>query len=236
MTRRAKRNAGLVTIVAAVVASSLINLASATTARDTADVKEVQLRDLGQKTDECVTSSTSTDTPACAKAAAKAKEVQAQPVVVNVPRRTDAEVKELIEQTIREHPDLVPRGPAGQDYVLTDADKQAIADMVLGKVPVPKNGDKGEPGKDAVVDYDKIVKAVLALIPVPKDGVDGQTPECLSTPQRCVGDTGPEGRGLDPARPPQFVRLEGGQCVLRFFYTKAPDSTDTPAGTFACGA
>jgi len=236
MTRRAKRNAGLVTIVAAVVASSLINLASATTARDTADVKEVQLRDLGQKTDECVTSSTSTDTPACAKAAAKAKEVQAQPVVVNVPRRTDAEVKALIEQTIREHPDLVPRGPAGQDYVLTDADKQAIADMVLGKVPVPKNGDKGEPGKDAVVDYDKIVKAVLALIPVPKDGVDGQTPECLSTPQRCVGDTGPEGRGLDPARPPQFVRLEGGQCVLRFFYTKAPDSTDTPAGTFACGA
>jgi hypothetical protein len=236
MTRRAKRNAGLVTIVAAVVASSLINLASATTARDTADVKDVQLRDLGQKTDECVTSSTSTDTPACAKAAAKAKEVQAQPVVVNVPRRTDAEVKALIEQTIREHPDLVPRGPAGQDYVLTDADKQAIADMVLGKVPVPKNGDKGEPGKDAVVDYDKIVKAVLALIPVPKDGVDGQTPECLSTPQRCVGDTGPEGRGLDPARPPQFVRLEGGQCVLRFFYTKAPDSTDTPAGTFACGA
>ena len=236
MTRRAKRNAGLVTIVAAVVASSLINLASATTARDTADVKEVQLRDLGQKTDECVTSSTSTDTPACAKAAAKAKEVQAQPVVVNVPRRTDAEVKALIEQTIREHPDLVPRGPAGQDYVLTEADKQAIADMVLGKVPVPKNGDKGEPGKDAVVDYDKIVKAVLALIPTPKDGVDGQTPECLSTPQRCVGDTGPEGRGLDPARPPQFVRLEGGQCVLRFFYTKAPDSTDTPAGTFACGA
>lgn len=100
MTRRTKRNAGLVTIVAAVVASSLINLASATTARDTADVKEVQLRDLGQKTDECVTSSTSTDTPACAKAAAKAKEVQAQPVVVNVPRRTDAEVKALGERGV----------------------------------------------------------------------------------------------------------------------------------------
>lgn len=233
-TRRARRNTGLVLAVAAVAASSIINLATATSARDTADVKEVQLRDLGQKTDECVTSSASTDTPACAKAAAKAKEVQAQPVVVNVPRRTDAEIKELIEQTIREHPDLVPRGAKGEDYVLTDDDKQAIADMVLGKVPVPKDGETGPAGKDAVVDYDKIVKAVLALIPVPKDGVDGQTPECLNTPQRCVGDTGEDGRGLDPARPPQFVRLDGGQCVLRFFYTKAPDSTDSPAGTFAC--
>lgn len=234
MTHKAKRNTGLVTIVAAVVASSLINLASATTARDTVDVKEVQLRDLGQKTDECVMSSASTDSPACTKAAAKAKEVQAQPVVVNVPRRTDAEVKALIEQTIREHPDLVPRGAKGEDYVLTDADKQAIADMVLGKVPVPKDGETGPAGKDAVVDYDKIVKAVLALIPVPRDGVDGRSPACLDTPQQCVGDTGADGRGLDPARPPQFVRLEGGQCVLRFFYTKPPDSTDSAAGTFAC--
>lgn len=234
ITRRARRNTGLVLVVAAVAASSFINLATATVARDTADVKEVQLRDLGQKTDECVMSSASTDSPACTKAAAKAKEVQAQPVVVNVPRRTDAEVKELIEQTIREHPDLVPRGAKGDDYVLTDADKQAIADMVLGKVPVPKDGETGPAGKDAVVDYDKIVKSVLALIPVPKDGVDGQTPECLSTPQRCVGDTGADGRGLDPTRPPQFVRLEGGQCVLRFFYTKPPDSTDSAAGTFAC--
>jgi len=240
MTAKAKRNTGLVIAVAAVVASAFINLAAASSAKetaasaqDTAQVKEVQLRDLGQKTDQCVQGGASTDSPACIQAAAKAKEVQAQPpTIINVPRRTDAEVKALIEQTIRDHPELVPRGPKGDTYVLTDADKQAIADMVLGKVPVPKNGIDG---KDAVVDYDKIVKAVVALIPVPKNGVDGQSPPCLNTPQQCVGDTGADGRGLDPARPPQFVRLEGGQCVLRFFYTKAPDSTDTPAGTFACG-
>lgn len=235
MTRKSMQNAGFALVVGAVVASSVINWSGAAAARDTADVKEVQLRDLGQKTDQCVQNSASTDSPACVQAAAKAKEVQAQPVVVQVPRRTDAEIKELIEQTIREHPDLVPRGAKGDNYVLTDADKQAIADMVLGKVPVPKDGPTGPAGKDAVVDYDKIVKAVLALIPTPKDGVDGQSPACLNTPQQCVGDTGPEGRGLDPARPPQFVRLEGGQCVLRFFYTKPPDSTDAPSGTFACG-
>lgn len=234
-TRSSRRSVGLTLAVAALVVCTLINSFGWAGTKDVADVQQVQLQDLGQKTDECVTSSASTDSPACTKAVQKAKEVQAQPVVVQVPRRTDAEVKALIEQTIREHPDLVPRGPAGEDYVLTDADKQAIADMVLGKVPVPKDGEKGDAGKDAVVDYDKIVKAVLALIPTPKDGADGQSPACLNTPQQCVGDTGPEGRGLDPARPPQFVRLEGGQCVLRFFYTKEPDSTDTPAGTFACG-
>lgn len=225
---------GLTLAVGSLVACTAINAAGWTVASDTADVKEVQLRDLGQKTDECVSSSVSTDSPACAKAVQKAKEVQAQPVVVNVPRRTDAEVKELIEQTIREHPDLVPRGAKGDAYVLTDADKQAIADMVLGKVPIPKDGKPGEKGDTPVVDYDKIVKAVLALIPAPRDGVDGQTPPCLNTPQQCVGDTGADGRGLDPARPPQFVRLEDGQCVLRFFYTKPPDSTDSPTGPFSC--
>lgn len=233
-TRSVRRSIGLTTAVGALVACTAINALGWTAASDVAGAQQVQLQDLGQKTDECVTSSPSTDSPACTKAVQKAKEVQSQPVVVQVPRRTDAEVKALIEQTIREHPDLVPRGPAGEDYVLTDDDKQAIADMVLGKVPVPKDGETGPAGKDAVVDYDKIVKAVLALIPVPKDGVDGQTPECLNTPQRCVGDTGADGRGLDPSRPPQFVRLEGGQCVLRFFYTKPPDSTDSSAGTFAC--
>lgn len=234
-TRSARRSIGLTVAVGALVACTAINATGWASTSTVVGAQQVQLQDLGQKTDECVTTSSSTDSPACTKAVQKAKEVQSQPVVVQVPRRTDAEVKALIEQTIREHPDLVPRGPAGEDYMLTDADKQAIADMVLGKVPVPKDGKDGEKGDPAVVDYDKIVKAVLALIPTPKDGVDGQSPACLNTPQQCVGDTGADGRGLDPARPPQFVRLEGGQCVLRFFYTKAPDSTDSPAGTFACG-
>lgn len=234
-TRSARRSIGLTVAVGALVACTAINATGWASSSNVVGAQQVQLQDLGQKTDECVTTSSSTDSPACTKAVQKAKEVQSQPVIVQVPRRTDAEVKALIEQTIREHPDLVPPGRPGQDYVLTDADKQAIADMVLGKIPVPKNGEpgaEGKAGKDAIVDYDKIVKSVLALIPTPKDG---QTPPCMSTPQQCVGDTGADGRGLDPARPPQFVRLEGGQCVLRFFYTKEPDSTDTPAGTFACG-
>jgi hypothetical protein len=236
-THRAKRNAGLVLVVASVAASSILNLAAATSAKDEAGTNYVQLQDLGQKTDQCVQSSPSTDSPACVTAAQKAKEVQAQPIIVTAPRRTDAEVKELIVQAIREHPELVPRGAKGETYELTDADKQAIADMVLGKIPTPKNGDPGAAGKDAVVDYDKIVKAVVALIPVPKDGVDGVTPPCMATPAQCqgaAGDTGEAGRGIDPDKPPEYVRREGGQCVLRMYFTKAPTTVDIPTGTFSC--
>lgn len=231
-TREGRFNFGVVLIIAAVALSSMLSFGAATAAQGTADYRGVQLQDLGKQTDQCVQSSPSTDSPACQQAAAKAKEVQAQPIIVNLPpRRTDAEIKDLIEQTIREHPELIPRGTKGDAYVLTDADKQAIADMVLGKIPVPKDGLDG---KDATVDYDKIVQAVLSLIPTPKDGVDGQTPACMATTSQCVGDTGPEGRGIDPVRPPQFVRLEGGQCVFRMFFTKAPDTVDVAAGTFAC--
>jgi len=199
MKRETASKAGVALIIGAVVASSAVNYVTATMARDEATTNYVQLQDLGQKTDQCVQESTSTNTASCQQAAQKAKEVQQQPVVVNIPRRSDEEVKSLIEQTIRENPDLVPRGPKGESYVLTDADKQAIADMVLGRVPVPKDGKAGADGKDAVVDYEKIVKAVLPLIPVPKDGRDGQTPACLSEPNQCRGDKGDggtPGRGI----------------------------------------
>lgn len=236
MTRKGRFNLGVALLILAAAFSSMLNLGAATAAQGTADYRGVQLQDLGQKTGQCVESSPSTDSSACQQAAVKAKEVQSQPIVVTVPRRTDAEIKALIEQTIREHPELVPRGPQGASYVLTDADKQSIADMVLGKVPVPKDG------KDAVVDYDKIVQAVLALLPAPKDG---SSPPCLSEPAQCRGPdggSGPAGRGivkreyilvddpqyLSPPLPP------GKRCVERTTYTADPLVIDLSVGATLC--
>lgn len=239
-TREGRFNLGVGLIIIAVTINSMLGLGATTAAQGTADYRGVQLQDLGRTTDQCVQSSTSTDSPVCQQAAVKAREAQAQPVIVNVPpRRTDAEVKDLIEQTIREHPELIPRGAKGEGYVLTDADKQAIADMVLGKIPVPKDG---APGLDAVVDYDTIVQAVLALIPVARDG---QSPPCLDTPAQCQGLNGLDGepgRGilnrqyilvdspgwLSPPLPP------GKKCVERTMYSAAPLQVDLAVGGSLC--
>lgn len=52
-----------------------------------------------------------------------------------------------------------------------DADEKKIIDAVtqeiIKRIRVPKDG------KDAIVDYNSIVKTVLELIPTPKNGVDG---------------------------------------------------------------
>lgn len=238
---------GVVLLVLAPVAASLINLGSAATAKTEATQTYATLQDLGHKTDQCVTSTASTDSAPCQQAVQKAKEVQqpATSVTVNVPRRSDAEVMNLLKKVIESNPGLLPKGPKGDPYTLTDEDMNRIVAAVQGRIPVPQNG---RDGADAVVDYDKIVKAVVALIPVPKDGKDGATPPCMATPAQCQGADGKngtdgakgadgaQGRGVDPSRPAVFVRLDDGSCVFRTFYTLPPDSVDTPAGTFACGA
>lgn len=236
MKRETLFKSGFALVIGAVVASSLINYSTTTSAKTEASTTYVELQDLGKKTDQCVQGSVSTDTPDCQQAAQKAKEVQQQPVVVNIPRRTDEEVKSLIEQTIRENPDLVPRGPRGETYVLTDADKQAIADMVLGRVPVPKDGKAGtdgKNGKDAVVDYEKIVAAVLTLIPVPKDGRDGITPPCMADTRQCrgdKGDLGPAGRGIVSRE----YLFQGTECVEKTTYTAEPFEQFIAVGTPLC--
>lgn len=51
-------------------------------------------------------------------------------------------------------------------------DEDAIVARVLERIRVPKDGEPGAPGKDAVVDVSAIVHDVLALVPAPKDGRD----------------------------------------------------------------
>lgn len=139
-------------------------------------------KDLAQQTEQCVGGSMSTDSDLCKQAAAKAAEVKAAPApaqttVVTAPRRSDAEVMDLLQRVLEAHPELIPRGADGKPYQLTDADKAEIVAMVRGEIPTPVDGQPGkdgQDGKDAVVDYDKIVAQVLALVPTPKDGVDGK--------------------------------------------------------------
>lgn len=49
-------------------------------------------------------------------------------------------------------------------------DYKKLIDATLPLIPKPKDG---RPGADAKVDYDKVVKAVIPLIPLPKNGKDG---------------------------------------------------------------
>lgn len=155
-------------------------------------------KDLAQQTEQCVGGSMSTDSAQCKQAAAKAAEVKAAPApaqttVVTAPRRSDAEVMDLLQRVLEAHPELIPKGTDGKPYTLTDADKAEIVAMVRGEIPTPKDGlpgPKGDKGDPAVVDYDKIVAQVLALVPVPKDGV---TPPCMSTAAQCQGAEGKQG-------------------------------------------
>ncbi|MGW4484345.1 hypothetical protein ACWEOE_10955 [Amycolatopsis sp. NPDC004368] len=169
-------------------------------------------KQLAQQTEQCVGGSMSTDSAQCRQAAQKAAEVKAAPepaaaTVVTAPRRSDAEVMALIEQTIRENPSLLPKGEDGKPYVLTDADKAELVALVRGEIPDPKDG------KDAVVDYDKIVTAVLALIPTPKDGI---TPPCMSTDAKCQGAAGKDGRGVSHT---EFRWTSPDTCAVVLTYT-----------------
>lgn len=51
---------------------------------------------------------------------------------------------------------------------------EEVVKGVLAKVPPPKNGDPGLPGKDAVVDYPRVIKSVLSLLPKPEKGEKGK--------------------------------------------------------------
>lgn len=186
-------------------------------------------KDLAQQTERCVGGSMSTDSDSCKQAAQKAAEVKAAPepakvTVVTAPRRTDAEVMALLEQTLRAHPDLLPKGQDGKPYVLTDADKAELVALVRGEIPDPPKGDqgeKGEKGDPPVVDYDKIVAAVLALVPVPKDGVDGKTPPCMAEDTKCQGASGPPpGYWTWSVTPQQALSGYTVSCT----YDKATDS------------
>lgn len=166
---------------------------------------------------------------ACQAAAQKAAQVQQTPppVTINVPRRTDAEIRDLIAETIRRNPDLVPRGPAGET---PEIDYERIISAVQGRMPTPADG---KPGETPVVDYDKIVSTVLAQIPKPKDGA---APPCLSEPRQCRGAdstvAGPEGKTGPPPLAWRWVEhtLTGD---VEHFCGRDPGSPDTEP-TYTC--
>lgn len=191
--------------------------ASASNARDATSAAVDQSKDLAAKTEECVSQGGKPGAPICQEARAKAAEVQASPapVTVNVIAKTDAEIRQLVVDTVRARPDLLPRGADGKDAVLTEQDYQRIADIVQGRVPEPRDG------KDAVVDYDLVIAAVLAKIPVPSDGPSGPKGE-----PGVPGATGPDGKPGPTPVSSRFERMPNTQCVYTVTYS---DGTATSA-------
>lgn len=175
--------------------------------RDTAVAAVEQSKDLAAKTEQCVSQGGTPGAPVCQEARAKAAEVQASPAPVNVTvaARSDADIRQLVVDTVRAHPELLPRGQDGKDAVLTDSDYQRIADIVQGRVPAPRDG------KDAVVDYDLIIAAVIAKLPAPSPGPSG--------PQGAPGTAGPEGKPGPTPVSSKFERMPNQQCVYTVSYS-----------------
>lgn len=59
----------------------------------------------------------------------------------------------------------------GIDY-LTPAEIKVFADYLVSRIKIPKDGDKGEPGKDGMVDMDALAAKILKKIPPPIPGKD----------------------------------------------------------------
>ncbi|RPH38344.1 collagen-like protein [bacterium] len=77
---------------------------------------------------------------------------------------------------------------------------------IPGQSIVGPPGVKGDPGKDAIVDYEKVVVEAVKRIPTPKDGIDGK--EGVQGPQGSKGDKGDTGeRGLEGA--PGVIGAQG---------------------------
>ena len=180
---------------------------AATTANEATATAVDQSKDLATKTEQCVSQGGTPGASVCQEARAKAAEVQSSPAPVNVTvtARSDAEIRQLVIDTVKAHPELLPRGQDGSDAVLTDSDYQRIADIVQGRVPAPRDG------KDAVVDYDLIIAAVIAKLPAPVPGPSG--------PQGVPGTAGPEGKPGPAPVSSKFERMPNGQCVFTVSYS-----------------
>lgn len=195
--------------------------AQASTSADVAVAVVDQSKDLAAKTEQCVQQGGMAGAPVCQEARAKAAEVQAQPapVSITVAGRSDAEIRQIVVDTVRAHPELLPRGADGKDAVLTDEDYERIAAIVQGRVPEPHDG------KDAVVDYDAVAAAVLARVPAGPAGPKGDP-----------GVAGPAGaNGVDAPKPvsSKFERMPSGQCVYTVTYSDR-SATSAPAPELNC--
>lgn len=93
------------------------------------------------------------------------------------------------------------RGPQGLQGIMGETGPQGEP----GESITGPQGPAGEPGSD---------------------GVDGETIVGPAGPQGPGGADGIDGRGLTGT--PELVTLEDGTCMLRFFYTAEPLTTDTP--------
>jgi len=231
-TNKQVRSAGYAVAVLFVAAASYSLGAEADREEKRADTNEVVAVDLADRTiADCSNPTVAPDPATCQKAAEVKTVIEQRTVEVPAPRRSDAEVRKLIEDTLRENPDLLPRGPAGETPAV---DYDRIVREVQAKIPAPAPGKDGE---TPTIDYDRIIRDVVLQIPVPEDG---QSPPCLSTPQQCQGKDGVNGKdGVDgePGRGivtgPYPVSTEEG-CVMRTIYDQAPTQVDTPTSALNC--
>lgn len=133
---------------------------------------------------------------------------------------TTAELSALIAAELE-------RNPPADGHTPTAAEIRPIVQTEVAAwltANPPRDGEDGDDGASAyeiavASGFAGTVSEWLASL----EGQDGAD----STVPGPVGDTGPAGRGLADT-PPEFVSLDDGTCVLRFFYTIEPLTTDTP--------
>ncbi|OZM73979.1 hypothetical protein CFN78_06740 [Amycolatopsis antarctica] len=187
---------------------------------------EVQAIDLADRTlSDCSRDDKDVDPATCQKAAEVKREQV--PVTVNVPRRSDAELRTLIVTTIRDNPGLVPAAAPGEPAPPIDYDE--IVRRVRALTPDPPPGPAGAAA--APVDYPLIVRTVLEQIREPEDGADGRNAFCFDNPTdpKCVppkgdpGAKGADGRGILSRA---IGRNTDGVCVERTTYTAPPTVED----------
>ncbi|HEU4544074.1 MAG TPA: hypothetical protein VFR23_23290 [Jiangellaceae bacterium] len=98
-----------------------------------------------------------------------------------------------------------PPGPRGERGPQGEMGLRGI-EGPPGESIVGPQGEPGEPGSD---------------------GVDGESIVGPEGPQGPAGEPGEDGRGLADT-PPEITTTDDGTCVLRFFYTIEPLTTETP--------
>jgi hypothetical protein len=221
----------LLLVALAIPAASTFRVSDVEDQRDTAQSYTLDLAD--RTLADCSMPDKTPDPATCEKAAEVKTIIEQRIVEVPAPRRTDAEVRQLLEDVLRDNPDILPRGPKGETPTV---DYDRIVREVQDKIPTPERGPAGEPAPP--IDYERIIREVVLQIPVPEDG---QSPPCLSQPGQCMGEKGEKGEKGDTVVGPAgrgvasraYVTTDSG-CVERITYTQDPYTEDFAAPASFC--
>lgn len=163
----------------------------------------------------------------------KAAEVKDSPVPTPTEPTVDMDaVRQAARAAVLDYcsqPSEPCRGADGQS-----PDIDALVDMVVARVPLPKNGIDGTNGKDAPPVTDRqLYSQFVAYCSLPTEpcrgpaGADGQTPPCMAEAAQCQGA---DGRGVVSH---EYLIVDN-RCIERTYYTSDPSPVDVPVGAALC--